>query len=193
MNDKVSDLDLFVLLRTYLHKVDAECKKSRPLLKEIFDVVDLIETAAILEVERSVKKKRFRERLPDERNGFTRHFTIRSADGPVDVYITPNTYEDGRLGEVFLRVGQTGGLARGALDAVAIVLSIGLQYGIPLKAFTSKLRGTRFPPEGMTGDPDKDLKYAASVLDLVARYLEKKFFGEEAQTENEQAEETDGA
>lgn len=116
-----------------------------------------------------------RVKLPEVRDGLTRHFTIHGAgeDGPTDVYVTVNDYSDGRPGEVFLRVGQIGGLARGALDAVGIAISIGLQHGVPLKMFTSKLRGMQFPPSGLTGD--KKYNKTGSVLDLVARYLEDRY------------------
>lgn len=114
-----------------------------------------------------------RERLPETRSGVTRRFTIHDPEGEVDVYCTVGEYPDGRLGEIFLRVGKTGGLASGALDATAIVTSIALQHGVPLRAITSKLRGMRFPPAGLTGDPQ--FPTAASILDVVARYLDAKY------------------
>lgn len=130
-----------------------------------------------------------RERLPDERQSLTRKFKLmRSAktkacpacghrwEEPgteMRIYATTSTYPDGRPGELFLKADKVGTLASGALDAVAIMMSIGLQYHIPLRAFTSKLVGTRFEPSGFT--KDKDFPSCTSVLDLIARYLDKLF------------------
>lgn len=119
--------------------------------------------------------KPVRTKLPKERVGVVRKFEIFGAGETesTEVYVTVNDYPDGRPGEIFFRVGKSGGLASGALDAVGIVLSIALQHGVPLEAFTSKLRGMKFPPAGFTKDPKYET--AGSVLDLVARYLEDRY------------------
>lgn len=112
-----------------------------------------------------------RERLPDERKGVTRRFHVRAGGENVKVYVTVGRYPDGRIGEVFLKVDRQGTLASGALDAVALAISVGLQYGIPLGAFVDKFVGMRFEPAGFTGDNDDRYRTCTSVLDLVARYL----------------------
>lgn len=119
-----------------------------------------------------------RKKMPVERVGKTRRFSVpyKHKDGTVDrmkMYITPNLYEDGALGEVFLKVDKVGSLASGVLDALGICISLGLQYGVPLEAFVSKLKGTRFDPSGFTGD--QEFPRCTSVLDLLARYLEARF------------------
>lgn len=115
-----------------------------------------------------------REKLPGERWGMTRHFTISTEQGgevvPVDVYFTANLYADGRVGEVFVHVGKEGELAHGALDAAVINLSIALQHGVPLAQMTSKMRATTFEPNGFTGDAA--YPKCTSVLDLLARWLD---------------------
>src|SRR4029079_1085460 len=55
----------------------------------------------------------------------------------------------------------------GIRHSVAIALSLGLQYGVPLKAFVEKFVNTRFEPAGMTDDPD--LRIATSLLDYIFR------------------------
>jgi ribonucleoside-diphosphate reductase alpha chain len=67
-----------------------------------------------------------------------------------------------------------GDLITGALDALAMSMSIGLQHGVPLELFTSKLRGLHgFGPHGFTGDAE--YVSCTSLFDLVAQYLTKTF------------------
>lgn len=89
------------------------------------------------------------------------------------LYFTTNAYEDGRAGEVFVKADRAGSLAMGALDAVATMMSIGLQYGIPLEVFLEKLRHTRFEPDGITRD--QEFPTASSPLDLLAQWLTKVY------------------
>jgi ribonucleoside-diphosphate reductase alpha chain len=55
------------------------------------------------------------------------------------------------------------------MDAFAISLSLGLQYGVPLDAYVSKFMNMRFEPAGMTDDPD--VRLATSIVDYVFRRL----------------------
>jgi len=119
-----------------------------------------------------------RERLPDERASYTKAFKLRyhRSNGDSDVmrfYFTASTYEDGRVGEVFIKADKTGSLARGALDIVAVLISLLLQHGVPLEDVVSKLKGTRFPPASFTGDGN--VPNCSSPLDLLARWLEHRF------------------
>lgn len=119
-----------------------------------------------------------RVRMPTQRAGFTRRFRLRYThkDGRPDVmrlYFTANVYENGLVGEVFVKAGRVGTLASGALDSAAIMISLLLQHGVPLSMVTSKLRHTRFEPSGFTGDPE--FPSCSSPLDLLAQWLERKF------------------
>ena len=60
-------------------------------------------------------------------------FSFRVAD--CHGYVTVGEYEDGRPGEVFLKVAKQGSTLAGIMDAFAISVSHGLQYGVPLEAF----------------------------------------------------------
>ena len=108
-----------------------------------------------------------RKRLPDTRQAVTKKFKV----GDMRLYATAGFYEDGRLGEVFIKADRKGSFATGALDAWAICLSLGLQHGVPLEVYTTKLRGMRFEPDGLTGDPKFPM--CSSVIDLVARWLQE--------------------
>jgi len=59
------------------------------------------------------------------------------------------------------------------MDGLALTLSIGLQYGVPLKVLVDKLLNTRFEPSGITANPN--IRFATSVLDYIARWLGGRF------------------
>lgn len=106
-----------------------------------------------------------RQRLPRARRGRTYAFKINDLRG----YATVGEYEDGRLGELFFRVSKQGSTLSGILDAWAIAVSLGLQYGVPLASFVKKYCGQKFEPAGITDDPD--IRIAQSIVDYVFRRL----------------------
>jgi ribonucleoside-diphosphate reductase alpha chain len=55
------------------------------------------------------------------------------------------------------------------MDAFAIAVSVGLQYGVPLEALVAKFTNMIFEPNGMTDDPD--VRIAQSLVDYLARRL----------------------
>ena len=110
-----------------------------------------------------------RRRLPDERAGKTHKFTINTQEG----YLTVSIYEDGSPGELFVRMSKEGSTLGGLMDAWATMVSIALQYGVPLEAITSKFKDTQFDPRGFTGNPE--IKIVSSVLDYISKWLEKTF------------------
>ena len=60
----------------------------------------------------------------------------------------------------------------GIMDAFAISLSLGLQYGVPLEAFAEKFTNMRFEPAGMTDDPD--LRLLANAFNDMAAALQAR-------------------
>jgi hypothetical protein len=119
-----------------------------------------------------------RRRLNDERKAVTHKFQIGTHEG----YLTVGLYDDTRQpGEIFLRMSKEGSMMSGLVDAFATAISIGLQYGVPLKVFASKFAHMRFEPSGPTQNPN--IPNAKSVVDYVFRYLAQKFLTpEERQT-----------
>ena len=67
------------------------------------------------------------------------------------------------------------------MDAFAISVSYGLQYGVPLRVYVETLTNTRFEPAGMTDDPD--LRIASSILDYIFRRLAVDYLSLEERTE----------
>lgn len=115
-----------------------------------------------------------RRRLPDTRQSTTRKFKVlRDGEEELAIYVTAGVYEDGSPGELFLKCDRQGSLTSGALDAVAMTISLGLQHGVPLKAYVDKLVAMRFDPSGFTGDAK--YRSCTSILDLVARWLRDHF------------------
>jgi ribonucleoside-diphosphate reductase alpha chain len=83
--------------------------------------------------------------------------------------MTAGEYDDGTLGEVFIKMSKQGSTLAGVMDAFSVSISIGLQYGVPLEAFVSKYINMRFDPAGMTDDAD--IRIAQSVMDYLFRRL----------------------
>jgi len=133
----------------------------------------VVPTAAPRPTELPAVQAPIRRRLSDTRQSVTRKIKIHHADGVLKVYASVGLYEDGRAGELFLKADRMGTTISGLLDGVAICASLALQYGVPVEALVMKLKGSHFEPYGQTGDPE--LRYAASILDVVARWLEIRF------------------
>jgi ribonucleoside-diphosphate reductase alpha chain len=106
-----------------------------------------------------------RERLPRSRRSRTFEFRVADCKG----FVTVGEYDDGRPGELFVRVSKQGSTLAGIMDAFAIAVSHGLQYGVPLQAYVAAFVGMRFEPAGMTDDPD--LRLASSLMDYLFRRL----------------------
>ena len=62
-----------------------------------------------------------RERLPRRRNSTTFSFRVADCEG----YVTVGEYEDGRPGEVFIKVSKQGSTLAGIMDAFSISMSLG--------------------------------------------------------------------
>ena len=138
------------------------CKVGQPLSDAKAKKVD--EVAAVV-AEAIVTGQPVRRRLPKSRPSRTTSFSVAGAEG----YMTAGSYEDGALGEVFLKLGKQGSTLAGVMDAFSIAISIALQYGVPLEAFVSKFVNMRFEPAGMTDDAD--IRISQSIMDYIFRRL----------------------
>jgi ribonucleoside-diphosphate reductase alpha chain len=110
-----------------------------------------------------------REKMPVERDSVTHKFSVGGHEG----YITVGKYDDGRVGEVFIKMSKEGSTLSGIMDGLALTMSLGLQYGVPLKVFVDKLLNTRFEPSGITANPN--IRFVSSVLDYIARWMGGRF------------------
>ncbi len=112
-----------------------------------------------------VVKQPIRERMPRRRRSSTFAFRVADCEG----YVTVGEYEDGRPGEVFMKVAKQGSTLAGIMDAFAVSVSLGLQHGVPLATYVRKFTNMRFEPAGMTDDAD--LRIAQSLVDYIFRRL----------------------
>lgn len=114
-----------------------------------------------------------RRKLPDERKSIKHKFSVGGHEG----YIIVGMYKEGVPGEIFIEIAKEGPTLSGFMDGVALSISMGLQYCVPLKVFAGKLTNTRFESSGYTENPNSH--YASSVLDYSARWLGGKFLSSE--------------
>jgi ribonucleoside-diphosphate reductase alpha chain len=127
-------------------------------------------TMANLEpTQRELFARAVREKMPVERASVTHKFSVGGHEG----YITVGMYEDNRPGEIFIKMSKEGSTLSGIMDGLALTISLGLQYGVPLKVFVDKLLNTRFEPSGITANPN--IRFVSSVLDYIARWLGGRF------------------
>ena len=110
------------------------------------------------------------KKLPTDTPGKTHAVTI----GGKRFYITTMDYPDGTLGGMLIKTGKEGEELR-FYDGIAIMLSLCLQYGVPLKVIVDKLKYQRMPPQGMTDNPE--IPMCKSILDYIGRWLELKYLG----------------
>jgi len=125
----------------------------------------------VKEVAAPVATVSFKERkeLPRTRTSRTYKFQLSDLTG----YFTVGEYEDGTPGELFINVSKQGSTLSGLMDSLAISISNGLQFGVPLKKYVKALRGTSFAPAGITDDPE--IRTASSITDYILRRLAKDY------------------
>ncbi len=124
-------------------------------------------------VEHVIVQEPVRQKLPRVRTAKTFSFRVADCHG----YVTVGEFEDGRPGELFLQVAKQGSTLAGIMDAFAISVSHGLQYGVPLEAFCDMYTNMRFEPAGMTDDPD--IRFATSLVDYIFRRLAVEYLPEQ--------------
>ena len=131
-----------------------KCKVAQPLTAETEP-----------ETKPEVKPELARRKLPQIRRSCTFEFNVGGCKG----FVTTGEYDDGTLGELFIRVSKQGSTLAGIMDAFAISVSHGLQHGVPLQAYVKALVGMRFEPAGITDH--NDVRLTTSLIDFLFRKL----------------------
>jgi ribonucleoside-diphosphate reductase alpha chain len=119
-------------------------------------------------IERIVERP-LRRRLPDTRKALTHKFDVAGHEG----YITVGLYQDGSPGEVFITMAKEGSTIGGLMDCIATLVSVSLQYGVPVESLVRKFEHVRFEPSGMTRN--SDIPFAKSLVDYIFRWLAMEF------------------
>ena len=152
------------------------CKVAQPLsmAKKDGDKADVVKELAT-----EVTTVNFKERkeLPRVRTSRTYKFQVSDLTG----YFTIGEYSDGSPGELFINVSKQGSTLSGLMDSLAISISNGLQFGVPLKKYVKALKGTSFAPAGITDDPE--IRTASSITDYILRRLAKDYLSFDDQLE----------
>ncbi len=110
-----------------------------------------------------------RAALPGTRRSLTHKFAIMGHEG----YLTIGLFDDGRPGEIFIKMAKEGSTLSGLVQGFCRAFSLALQFGLPMEEAVARFKGMRFEPMGMTSNPD--IPEALSIIDYVARYLELHF------------------
>jgi ribonucleoside-diphosphate reductase alpha chain len=107
-----------------------------------------------------------RRRMPDTRAAVTHKFSIAGHEG----YLTVGFFDEGTAGELFIAMAKEGSTIGGLMDTIGTMVSIALQYGVPLETLVDKFTHQRFEPSGFTTNPE--IKTASSVIDYVFRWMQ---------------------
>jgi ribonucleoside-diphosphate reductase alpha chain len=93
------------------------------------------------------------------------------------VFLTIGKYPDGRPGEIYVELGHAGSSLRSSWNLTAMMISIGLQYGVPIEEYVRRLEGIKFEPSGFV-EGHGEVKFASSIADYIARDLALTFLGD---------------
>lgn len=134
----------------------------------------------ILERARLSSKRSERSILPHRRTTIRQKLMI----GGHKLYIETGHYDTGDkatvgpVGEIFITMHKEGDDLRAMMNAFAMAVSLGLQYGVPLEEYIESFVGTKFEPSGkVTGH--KHVRYAMSSLDCIFRVVGYDFLDRE--------------
>ncbi|MGI9027372.1 MAG: vitamin B12-dependent ribonucleotide reductase [Candidatus Saccharimonadales bacterium] len=145
------------------------CKVAQPLAMAKKAVIEAAASAPVISVadlaDKFIVTGAVRRELPKIRSSKTFSFKVADSKG----YATVGEYEDGTPGELFIHFAKHGSTLRGIMDAFAIAVSHGLQYGVPLKTYVNTFKSTSFAPSGITDDPE--IRTASSLIDYLFRRL----------------------
>ena len=101
-----------------------------------------------------------------------RYETVRQGIklGGRTLYVDVGRDTDNIVRSVFIDTYKTGTESRALVEVIARLISLGLQYDVPLEKVCKLLRGTKFKPAGIVvGDPK--VRFASSPLDYLAKHL----------------------
>jgi len=131
--------------------------------------IEPVHTHIVEKIIERIVERPLRRRLPDTRHAITHKFDIAGHEG----YLTAGLYEDGQPGEVFITMAKEGSTIGGLMDAIATMVSVSLQYGVPVESLVRKFEHVRFEPSGMTRNAE--IPFAKSLVDYIFRWLAMEF------------------
>lgn len=150
------------------------CKSSQPLNDGKKDLSKVTIEDILEESNKSVRR-----RMPVDAMSKRHKFSIAGVEG----YIHAGMFENGSIGEIFVEISKEGSTLAGLVDGWATILSIALQYGIPVDSIVEKFKGTRFEPSGFT--LNENIRTTTSILDYIVRWIECEFITKDKAVDKE--------
>jgi ribonucleoside-diphosphate reductase alpha chain len=144
-------------------------KRSAPLNVKKTKDMGLEEKAAVAVPAIAPMAKPVRRRMSDTRISITHKFDIAGHEG----YLTVGLFDDKHPGELFITMAKEGSTIGGLMDTIGTLVSLALQYGVPIEAMVKKFAHSRFEPSGFTRNPD--IQIAKSIPDYIFRWLGNQF------------------
>jgi len=201
-NSTVDDVrEAYNLSHTTMNKACAvyrDCSKlSQPLMNKLVDDNELAEedvedetvvqkmveqTVKVLPVQEAVAQPvaesfvdfiATRRPLPDKKKGTN----MKARIGGHSIRLITGEYPDGKLGEIILVTSKEGAAWRVMLNQFAIAVSIALQHGVPLEAFTKVFTFQKFEPSGPVQGGSGRVKMASSLVDWIFREMAIEYAG----------------
>ncbi|MFW5794552.1 MAG: hypothetical protein ACOCV1_03605, partial [Bacillota bacterium] len=110
-----------------------------------------------------IQRKRAANRAPAERLNF-------KINGE-NIWINIVRYPDNGISEIWLEVGKEDPTVNGLADTIGRIISIAVQYGVPVEAIAETMSGLQFNPSGFMNKNDLGIRHAKSLSDLTAKVL----------------------
>lgn len=154
------------------------CKVAQPLAMAKKEGSEDTKAADPVTVaDKIVTRTTVRRELPKVRTSKTFEFSVAGSKG----FVTVGEYEDGTPGEIFMKIAKQGSTLGGVMESLAISVSYGLQYGVPLKSYVHALTNMSFAPAGITDDAE--IRTATSLVDYIFKRLGKSYLSFDDQLE----------
>jgi len=117
-----------------------------------------------------ITNKPVRRRMGDTRVSITHKFDIAGHEG----YLTVGLFDDKKNpGELFITMAKEGSTIGGLMDTIGTLVSLSLQYGVPIETLVRKFTHVHYEPSGFTKNPD--IRIAKSITDYIFRWLGIQF------------------
>lgn len=108
-------------------------------------------------------RKRAGNRAPAERLNFNL--------GGENIHYNVVRYPTNGISEMWIEVGKENPTVNGLADTIGRIISIAIQYGVPISALSETLDGLQFSPAGFLGENDLQIRSSKSISDLTAKVL----------------------
>ena len=114
-----------------------------------------------------------RQKMPTTRRSMTHKLTIHTSSGKVRIYFTVGLFENGKPGELFIKVDKDGAAIDGSLKSWALAISMLLQSGWTVDDLFTKFAHIRHEPSGMTDN--KEIPFCKSPEDYILVFMKQMF------------------